>query len=194
MKKVQAGGPIRSSLDNTWGTPESILGRARVYFRGDIPFDAATAPTNPTRALRFCAGPGQLFGRDGALEEQNGLAVDWRWPTWVNPPYGSELRDWLLKIEAQSQALVEILALLPCSRWEQRYFTRVLECARAICFHEGRVAFVSSIDGAAVGGNPYASMLLGFNVDRARFAEAFAPLGPCFSLGPLSAAPLSGVA
>jgi hypothetical protein len=190
--KAPAGGIVRTSLDNTWRTPESILDRARAYFGGPIPFDPATGPENPAKALRFCAGaPGTLFAQDLAPDDfarRNGLEVDWPAPAWVNPPYGKELRDWLLKIEREAARGTEILALLPCARWEQGYFTRALGAARAVCFHRGRVAFVSSIDGAAVGGNPYASMILGVNVCQGRFARAFEPIGACFSIRPTDAA------
>lgn len=187
MKKIQAGGIVRTSLDNSWRTPEGILERVRLYMGDPIPFDPATGPENPTRADRFCAGPtGTLFAGHG-LASKNGLEVAWDWPTWVNPPYGSELRDWLAKIELEASRGTEIVALLPASRWESSYLARTLAAARVVCFHRGRIAFVSSIDGLPVSGNPSASMFLGFNVDLKRFALAFAPLGVCFELRPLVA-------
>ena len=75
-----------------------------------------------------------------------------------------------------------ILALLPASRWETAYLHQLLALEGVVCFHRGRVKFVSSRDGAAVAGNPGANMILGLNVDRARFARAFGPLGLCLEL------------
>lgn len=199
MRKVQAGGIIRTSLDNTWRTPEYILDAARAYFGGPIPFDPATTNENPTSALRFCAlpaavltkpddDPGDLFAapaQAGTFAGPDGLSCSWAWPTWVNPPYGEFLKAWLKKIAAEARAGAVIIALLPCSRWEQGYFTDLMAAANAVCFHRGRIAFISSIDEEAVGGNPSASMLLGFNVDAPLFAASFRDLGACFSLGAL---------
>ena len=43
---------------------------------------------------------------------------------------------------------------------------------------------LSMVFGATPGGNPYASMLLGFNVDLDRWLGSFGELGLCLSLGP----------
>lgn len=199
--KVQAGGVLRTSLDNTWRTPPEVLERVRAYFGGPIPLDPATGEDNPTGALRFCARPAPKAERGpslfsdpahapgGALVGPNGLEIEWDVPTWVNPPYGEELREWLDKIVAEGARGAEVLALLPCSRWETEYFPRLLNAANAVCFHRGRIAFISSIDGQPVSGNPYASMFLGFNVDLGRFRQAFEPLGACYALRALGETP-----
>ncbi len=58
----------RKSLDTTWRTPEWILERVRALFKGPIPFDPSTGVDNPTRALRYCAGPpGTLFAEATTL-------------------------------------------------------------------------------------------------------------------------------
>lgn len=179
---VKAGGILRKSIDTTWRTPEYILERARAYFGGPIPFDPATGPENPTKALRYCAGPsGTLFAGD-SLESRNGLEVEWveLGPIWCNPPFS---REWTVKIGKEASEGAEIVALLPCNRYETDYMQQVLARAEVVCWHASRIKFVSSVDGAEVGGNPYASMILGFNVDVDRFASAFKPLGLCQSLG-----------
>lgn len=177
---VKAGGILRKSIDTTWRTPDYILERARVYFGGPIPFDPATGQENPTKALRFCAGPsGTLFAGD-KLESKNGLEIEWEWPTWVNPPFSKE---WTVKIGKEAADGSEIVALLPCNRFECDYFQEMFRRACIVCFHESRIRFLSSVDGAAVDGNPYASMILGFGVDVDRFREAFSPLGLCMDLG-----------
>lgn len=180
--KVKAGGVIRESLDNTWQTPPEIIERARVYFGGEIPFDPATAQDNPTRARLYCAGPtGRLFApSEGTQAERlagsNGLEVDWPAPTWVNPPYGENLSAWFTNIQREAFREVEILAFLPCSsRWENAWFLPGLASADALCFHRRRVAFISSKDGTPVDMNPGANVFAGWNVNVARFREAFAP-------------------
>ena len=187
--KVQAGGILRKAADQTWRTPEFVLDHVRSYFGGQIPFDPATATSNPTKALRFCAGPeGTLFARD-SLESRSGLEVDWleHGPWWVNPPFQ---RAWIEKIGREGEQ-GEGVALLPCNRFEEPYLQSVLRVTSAIClvdaapFQKGlkgnkhRIAFLSSLDGQACGANPFASMILGFRTDALAFVDAFGPLGLC---------------
>jgi hypothetical protein len=197
--KAVAGGHVRTSLDNTWRTPEKILERVRVYFGGDIPLDPASGPDNPTRALRFFTGaepssapvPG-LFTEVEDLDALArarvcGLATPWDAPVWCNPPYGRELRAWLKKMIAEGTRGTEIIALLPTARWEQPYLHDALRAALHLCLIRGRVDFISSIDGQPVRGNPSGSMLLGYCTSPARFSEAFSPLGACFEVRSLFA-------
>lgn len=194
MRKVQAGGIIRTSLDNTWRTPEWILERARMLLGDTIPLDVATGMENPTRAARFYAsepaldGPWSLFEvkGDGEHAGVDGLSAPWDAPWWCNPPFGRELPTWLAKIREEAWGRGQRgLALLPCSRWEQEYFTRTWNAASAVCFLRGRVKFISTLDGEAVGGNPSANMILGFNVDPHFFAEVWRPVGACSAIAPL---------
>jgi hypothetical protein len=198
LPKAPAGGIVRTSLDNSWKTPPRILeayynyadigliGEKKIAF-----FDPAGDPTNHTKATLYCA-PG-AEPADGRIC-RSGLELDWRifgQKVWVNPPYGRELRGWLAKITEQARLGVDIVALLPCARWEQAYFTEVLAEACAVCFLRKRIAFISSIDGKPVGGNPYANMLLGFNCGGDKFGyykfrDHFAHLGRCFQIAPVS--------
>jgi hypothetical protein len=220
LPKVQAGGILRTSLDNTWQTPRKILDPVDRYHGGKIPLDPASASSNPTRAARFCCGRveapaarggfvgaylsrglgdglGDVFAGNPVAESiaaaavsavrgewpwVSGLEVRWDWPVWVNPPYGRELRPWLVKITREAWAGQEIVGLLPCARWEQRYFHRLLRAAGRIVLIQGRVAFISTIDHVAVQGNPYASMLVGWNTERDRWLECFGGLGASFEM------------
>jgi hypothetical protein len=191
--KVQAAGILRTSRDSTWKTPEWLLERVRVFFNGPIPFDPATANDNPTKAVRFCAGPtGTLFARE-SLESKNGLEVAWEWPFWVNPPFA---REWIEKIGREGAHQTGV-ALLPCNRFEEPYLQKTIATARVLClvdaerFNETkrkthRIAFISSVDGQPCDANPFGSMLLGFG-EVARFAEAFARIGRCFELREIGA-------
>lgn len=198
QRKATAGGHIRTSLDNTWGTPERELDAVRAY--GPIGFDPFSAPSNPTKAAQFCAAPpGTMFAGKHAerLFEQialsldkpvpgefisaNGLEVCWsgRGLVFTNPPYGRELRPCLKKLiaEATSPARPEIITLLFATRQEMPYMQRLLRVGNAVCYPIGRIAFISSFDGVPVRGTPFASHFLGFNVDPERFSKAFDPLG-----------------
>jgi phage N-6-adenine-methyltransferase len=157
-----------------WYTPPAVLERVRDYFGGPIPLDPATAPHNPTGALRFFTA------------EQDGLRQDWsRDGAFVNPPYGAAMRDWCRKLHEEADRGVPVIALLPCgARFSTAYWQEHVLNGRltAICFVQGRVAFVSP-QGEAPAGNPYDSAVYGFNADRERFARAFGPLGRIVPVG-----------
>jgi phage N-6-adenine-methyltransferase len=179
-RKAPAGGIVRTCLDVTWRTPRWILAPVDRYYGGQIPLDPCTHANNPTNAKVFCAAPAT-----------DGLAVAWREHAgvWVNPPYGKVLKAWLDKIALEARHGAKILSLLPASRFEQAYFMSMLGTANMVCLVRGRVAFVSSLDGAEVGGNPYASWIVGFNVDVARFVECFPLVGACFRSALVSEVP-----
>lgn len=180
-RKAPAGGIVTECLDTTWQTPPELIERVRAYFGGAIPFDAATAPDNPTRARAF------------ATEADNGLALDWSLHdgVWCNPPYGKVIRDWLGKMEREARAhpTLPIIALLPAARWEQGYFQAALAAANALCLIRRRVRFIRPATGARPGGNPYANLFVGWNVVPSRWVEAFARVGACFTLGCLAGPP-----
>lgn len=167
-----------------WQTPPELVSAVRVYFGGVIPFDAATTRGNPCRADSFCV--------------TRGLTMEWPRQVWCNPPYGVAIRDWLAKMGREAEPQMdgrvwtpglEIVTLLPCSRWEQAYFQQFLERANAVCWIRKRVRFINPETGDRPSGNPYASMFVGLNVDTRRFAEAVGHLGLVQALRPLNQAP-----
>ena len=200
--KVQAGGILRKSLANDWRTPEHVLEAARATFGGPIPFDPFSGPENGTRALRFCAeSDDERFERDSPLfgmcvrvpADDNGLAgkrvlgsgLEIKWPLagcWVNPPYSSALRACLAKVVHEASRGVPCLVLLPVNRTEVAWMQDFVRAADGVCLIRKRLAFISAIDGAAVGGNPFASWVWSFNVDRDVFREAWSPLGLCLGV------------
>lgn len=170
-----------ASLDVTWQTPPELLACVRAYFGGRIPFDAATSESNPCGADAFCTA------------KRSGLEASWPSSAWVNPPYGKALRVWLAKMSAEAARGVQVLALLPCARWEQHYFQAALASASCACFIRKRVAFIRPETGDRVGGNPYANMILGWNVDLERFTASFREAGIVVELRARSAAPEDGL-
>lgn len=170
-RKAPAGviGPKTGAMDTCWQTPPELLERVRVYFGGQIPFDAATSFDNPTGARAFTA--------------ERGLEAHWHRcaGTFVNPPYGKVLKEWLAKMALEAREGAKIIALLPCARWEQEYFQQCMAEADAVCMIRRRVAFIRPSTGDRVGGNTYANMFVGFNTEQAKFVEGFGPLGACFA-------------
>lgn len=159
----------KSCQSTVYITPDYILDPVRSYFGGKILMDPATEPDNPTLAHEFYT------------KEHNGLVSDWgRAGIFVNPPYGKELALWTQAIWLHGRAGAEIVALLPGQRFETAYWQQNILSVplRAICFLRKRVSFLRP-DGTKAKGNPYGSMLYGFNVNLERFSIAFRHLGKC---------------
>ena len=151
-------------------TPPRVLDPVKRYFGGQIPLDSATLASNPTKAANWCTAE-----VDGAC----GLAAMWQnhAGTFVNPPYGKEIREWLCKIGRQAILNTEILALLPVVRTEQEYFQALMHKADAVCWIRKRVSFIRPSTGEKAKGNPHASALWGFNVNLKKFIACFNDLG-----------------
>jgi hypothetical protein len=177
-RKAPAGTIAGPCLDTTWQTPPELLEPVRAYFGGRIPFDAASTEVNPTGA--------DVFAHQGGLD---GLVTKWRSGTFVNPPYGRVLREWFAKMASEAASGVPIISLLPCARWEQRYFQLAYAAANAKCLIRKRVAFIRPSTGERVAGNCYANMFLAFNVDWPRFSECFGKVGACVGLQSLCGPP-----
>lgn len=177
QRKAPAGTITGPCMDKRWQTPPELLVPPREYWGGRIPFDAATSEDNPTNAKRF------------ATEADNSLSIKWPSQVYINPPYGDDLFAFMGKIAWEAQLGNTVIALLPCSRWEQRYWQMSLIHAGAVCWIRKRVSFIRPSSGDRVDGNPYANMFLGFNVDLEKFASAFGRVGACQTLGLLCPTP-----
>ena len=151
-----------------WHTPDRVLDPVKAYFGGSIHLDPATAQANPTGARKFYT------------KSDNGLLHPWADRTFLNPPYGAEMKDWLYKLANEARRGAEIIALLPASRWEQYYF-------QAHAFNENlsgfvlirkRVRFINGNTGEVCPSNPYASILFGYNIATwTAFREAMHTIG-----------------
>ena len=151
-----------------WWTPERVLVPVREYFGGSISLDPATAPSNPPKADRFFTS------------SENGLEMDWEDGTFVNPPYGPEIKDWIRKIKEEAEAGREIIALLPASRWEQQYFQECVFNHRLdwMCLIRKRLQFFDGNKKEVCKSNPYASVLYGYNISQWRlFRDCMETIG-----------------
>ncbi len=179
QRKAPAGTITGDAMDLGWQTPPELWGLAAAYWGGRIPFDAATVPENPTNALAFAtpagAGPSPDWSAHGRV--------------WINPPFGRELKHWLAKVVEEHAKGTEIIALLPSARWEQRYFQDALYLANAVTWIRKRVKFIRPSTGDRVGGNPYANMFIGWNVDPRRWSEHLGRAGMTQQLSPLNPCP-----
>ncbi len=159
----------KQCAETVYLTPEKILEPVREYFGGAIPLDPATEKTNPTKALQFFT------------IEDDGLKQQWNVPTFVNPPFGKAIREFMKKIhdEAIRDKARPILALLPCgARFSTKYWQNdaLIPQLNAICFVKGRVKFLRP-DGTVAKQNTYDSQIYGYNVDTNLFKFCFKHIG-----------------
>jgi len=158
-------------------TPTELIRSVKHYFDmrglGGIRLDPATAEDNPTDALIFYT------------KETNGLDKPWINGTFVNPPYGREIRDWVAKILQEVNNGIELVALMPCSRSEQAYWQKLWNSKltgdvqirkRQNFLHRKQDECVVYTPAK---GNPYSSQLLCYNGTFNHCVKAFRHLGTC---------------
>lgn len=169
MRKVKKAPTEKEARRNDWETPESILAPVRAYcLDGEIGLDPATRKENPTRAKTFFT------------KKENGLTHPWSndGVVFCNPPYGPAYKDWLDKIRHEAALGVEMIAIVPCNRFEQKYLHDLIRMADSICFVRKRVPFIiPRSKSKKKSGNPYPSMLLLYNGFKKRFYRAFKDTG-----------------
>jgi hypothetical protein len=159
-----------SSASDEWYTPPHIFELA-LDVMGEVDLDPSWHPDSPVRATTTYA------------EADDGLARSWRGKTWMNPPYGREIGEWIDKLvdEYEAGRVTEALALIP-ARVDTQWFRRLDPFPR--CFVYGRLTFSNSENSAPF---PAAIPYLGPNVER--FAEVFGQIGGIWARLDLEAAP-----
>ena len=141
MKNIKA---MLSSEDMTWETPQDF-------------FDALNKEFKFT--LDPCATPETAKCKKFYTKEDDGLSKDWsKERVFCNPPYGSEIKDWVKKC-SESNSLV--VMLIP-ARTDTRYFHDYIyqKPNVEIRFIKGRLKFggKQKVSGSA----PFPSMLIIF--------------------------------
>lgn len=120
---------LNSSKRHDWRTPPGVIDLARELLApgGALPLDCASAPDNPTGAVRFY---------DGAANG-DGLMMPWDAPWWCNPPFGRGLKAWA---ERAATAKAPGLFLAP-ARVDTAWWARIYETADLVAFWRGRMRF-----------------------------------------------------
>ncbi len=157
-----------SSKNTEWYTPAPVASLARQVL-GTIDLDpASNAEANKTiRATNYYD------------QASNGFQQPWHGRVYLNPPYGDEIKPWILRLIGFYEAgfVTEAITLVPArtdTEWFQPLFSYVL------CFWRGRLKFGNADNSA-----PFPSVVayLGPNVDR--FCATFAPYGGVIRGAPL---------
>lgn len=90
--------------------------------------------------------------------EDNGLIKDWEGETvFCNPPYGSEIKEWIKKCYDESQKPETKVVMLIPARTDTRYFHEYIYGKAEIRFIKGRLKF-----GKAKNNAPFPSMIIIF--------------------------------
>lgn len=119
-----------NSGENEWYTPPCYTESARKVM-GVIDLDPASSE---------CANK-VIKAKKYFDESTNGLFQAWKGNVWMNPPYAQPLiYDFILKLETETynQAIV-----LVNNATETKWGQKLMELSAAVCFHTGRIRFVS---------------------------------------------------
>lgn len=155
-------GTLHSSVRQDWQTPDEALAIVRKV--GPIALDPCTVGENPTNAERYYT------------PLMNGLAQSWACDNgivFVNPPYGRELAEWVVKAIAESRRCC--IVMLTPARPDTRCGQALMQHSVAQCWWKGRIKFRGALHAAPF---PSVFTLLGGDAqDRARFVAAFSQHG-----------------
>ncbi|MFA7386055.1 MAG: DNA N-6-adenine-methyltransferase [Thiohalobacteraceae bacterium] len=111
-------------------------------------------------------------------KEDDGLAQEWEGKTFLNPPYGREIAQWVEKLVSEHKAgrVTQAIALVP-ARTDTAWFAAMRDFPR--CFITGRLTFIKPDEGEADPAPfPSCAIYIGDEIDR--FAAAFADIGDIY--------------
>lgn len=160
MSKLNAG--LYSSQDMTWCTPPDFIEKLLKFeMTGWFALDPCCSDKNIPAVHHFIDG------------ETDGLKESWmfNYPSplvFVNPPYGSVLKDWVKKCYEESLRGARVWLLIP-ARTETRYQHEYgLTKAGFTVFLKGRMKFLQN--GQAQGSAPFPTVLLYYGSDASQKA------------------------
>jgi phage N-6-adenine-methyltransferase len=122
-----------SSETDLWATPQDFYDRLHAEF--NFTLDPCSDGANNKCALYFTA-------------EQDGLTQAWApYTTYMNPPYGRVIGDWLRKAYEESREGATVVCLIP-ARTDTKYWHDYVMKAAEIRFVKGRLKFGGSKNSA----------------------------------------------
>lgn len=179
---MSSGHHINSS-NKEWGTPLKYVNAVKQVFGGGISFDP-------------CSNEYSIVGadREVSLPYEDGLVVDWNYPTiFVNPPYGydcerhTSIIDWVKRCAYAYEIYgSEVIALIPVATntryWKQYIFGH----ARSVCFlSDTRLKFLEK--GMDTGkGSPVACAMVYWGGHPEVFYDVFINFGAVVDVEPLN--------
>jgi len=151
-----------SSKSPEWYTPPHIIELTLKLFGGTIDTDpCSNSKENPNVPATF------LY-----TKEDDGLAQTWHGAVYMNPPYGTEIPQWVeaLVSKYENGEIREAIALLP-GRIDTQWFQPLYDYL--ICHIRGRLNYPQSKSAT-----PFPSVIVYLGDNRTGFIEAFRELGP----------------
>jgi len=137
-----------SSDKDNWETPQDLFEALNREFHFTL--DAAADNNNAKCPCYFNKGA-------------DGLKQEWSGVVWLNPPYGKEIVDWIVKAIQETLNGVTTVMLLP-ARTSNDWFHRYIYARYEIRFLRGRLKFVGAENVA-----PFPSMIVVFKgIERKR--------------------------
>lgn len=158
-----------NSGESEWYTPAEYIESAKNVM-GKIDLDPASseAANKVIKAKKYFD------------EKINGLIQKWHGSIWMNPPYSQPLiNDFIEKLETEEydQAIV-----LVNNATETRWGQKLLELCNAVCFHTGRIRFVSP-EGEQGAAPLQGQMIAYIGKEYKKFITEFSRYGICLKKG-----------
>lgn len=149
-------------LSNDWLTPPEIVAAL-----GQFDLDP-------------CAHPRQFYqtAKRMIAPPLDGLADGWKGRVWLNPPYGSELREWISRLAKHGNGIALVPGRTDVESW---FWPFVWEAADAILFLRGRLYFHQP-DGSTKGNAGHGSVLAAYGKTNVRALEKSKIAGRFFRL------------
>lgn len=91
-------------------------------------------------------------------KETDGLLQDWRGCVFCNPPYGSQIKQWVKKAYEQNKSYGTTVVMLLPARTDTKWFHDYIYKKAEVRFLQGRLRFVGAQNNA-----PFPSMIVVFN-------------------------------
>lgn len=160
---------MASSTSPEWYTPAHIVALAAEVL-GGIDVDPCS---NSREAPNVTA-------REHFTQADDGLSRAWCGAVYMNPPYGSEIGDWVTKLRAEYEAarVTAAIALVP-ARVDTQWWQIVRDYP--VCFVTGRLKFVGAENCA-----PFPSALVYLGPYSDDFVAAFSTIGDVWRRVPAS--------
>lgn len=165
LSTVKKAHVSHNSGNNEWYTPLQYVDSARVVM-GSIDLDPATSESVNEK----------INAKNYYTKENDGLGKEWFGNIWLNPPYENGLvSEFIEKIchEEYKQAVV-----LVNNATETKWGSMALKNCNAVCFHTGRIRFIS-IDGQVKESPLQGQMILYFGDNVYEFISEFKQYGVC---------------
>lgn len=152
------------SESSEWTTPQLIIDKT-IQLLGEIDLDPCSNPDFPN-----------VPAKNHFRKEDDAFSKEWYGKIYMNPPYGSEIKNWInyLCEQYEKNNVKKAIALTP-SRTDTRWFRKLKNHPR--CFIWGRLKFGDSNNSA-----PFPSMIVYLGEDPLRFTDIFSNIGDTYGL------------